>query len=114
MIAGAVANGMVPIDQNSTLEMWTRNAEIQGTIARISPCTLYGEATGALLTPALASLNPALMMISSAAAGRLSNPLPLGQSLLLVWPQLVSIIALSVICFAISYFKFMREEIRSV
>ncbi|MFW6151112.1 MAG: ABC transporter, partial [Chloroflexota bacterium] len=34
--------------------------------------------------------------------------------LLLVWPQVVTIIALSVICFAVSYMKFMREEIRSL
>ena len=40
-------------------------------------------------------------------------PLPLGQSLLVVWPQLTGLIAATVICFAISYIMFMRREIRS-
>ena len=114
MIAGAIANVRIPIDQNSSLEMITKNVEIQGTVGRISPCTLYGEATTALLTPELGSLNPALMMISTLASGRMLTPLPFSQSLLLVWPQVVSIIALAAICFAVSYIRFMREEIRSI
>lgn len=113
MIAGAIANAQVPLDSNSTIEMITHNAEISGTIGRFSPCTLYGEAVAALLVPELASLNPALMMISTVSAGRMLTPLPFSQSLLLVWPQLVSIIALAAICFAISYIRFMRQEIRS-
>ncbi len=114
MIAGAIADARMPIDQNSSLEMIAKNIEIQGMIGRISPCTLYGEATTALLTPELGSLNPALLMISTLTAGRMLTPLPFSQSLLLVWPQVVSIIALAAICFAISYIRFMKEEIRSI
>ena len=114
MIAGAIANARVPIDQSSSLEMITQNAQIAGAISRISPCTLYGEAVMALLVPELGSLNPAMMMISMITAGRMLTPLPFGQSLLLVWPQLVGVIALAAICFAISYIRFMREEIRSI
>jgi len=114
MIAGVIANAYAPLGSNPTPEMIIKNVEIQGAIARISPCTLYGEATAALLTPELGSLNPALMMVSILAAGRELSPLPFSQSLLLVWPQVVSIIALAAICFAVSYIRFMREEIRSV
>ena len=113
MIAGAIANAYAPLGSNPTPEMIIKNVEIQGAIARISPCTLYGEATAALLVPELGSLNPALM-ISTLAAGRMLTPLPFNQSLLLVWPQVVGIIALAAICFAISYIRFMREEIRSI
>lgn len=42
-----------------------------------------------------------------------TNPLPLGQSFLIVWPQLVGLIALTSICFAVSYIIFMRREIRA-
>jgi len=114
MIAGAIADAWIPIDQNSTLEMVAKNAEIQGMLGRISPCILYGEATAGLLMPKLGSLNPALMMISLLVAGRMSTPLPFNQSLLLVWPHIVSMIALAAICFAISYIRFMRREIRSI
>lgn len=114
VIAGAIADAWVPIDQNSSLAMLTQHEEIRGIIGRISPCTLYGEAILALLTPELGSLNPALMLISIFTAGRMLTPLPFSQSLMLIWPQLVSIIALAAICFAASYIKFMRQEIRSI
>jgi ABC-2 type transport system permease protein len=113
MIAGSIANVLVPVDQTSTLEMLTSNAEIQGTIARVSPRTLYEEATIALLVPEVGSLNLVLLM-SAIVGGRMLTPLPFSQSLLLVWPQVVSIIALATICFAVSYIRFMREEIRAI
>jgi len=113
MIAGAIADARVPIDSNSSFEMIAKNAEIQGMINRISPCNLYGESIVALLTPEIASLNPALMMISVIAAGRMLTPLNFAQSLLLVWPQIVTMVALSTICFAISYIRFIKQEIRA-
>jgi len=113
MIAGAIADARVPIDSNSSFEMIARNAEIQGMVNRISPCNLYGESIVALLTPEVASLNPALMMISVIAAGRMLTPLNFAQSLLLVWPQIVTMVALAIICFAISYVRFIKQEIRA-
>lgn len=113
MIAGAIADARVPIDSNSSFEMIAKNAEIQGMINRISPCNLYGESIVALLTPEIASLNPALMMISVIAAGRMLTPLNFTQSLLLVWPQIVTMVALATICFAISYIRFIKQEIRA-
>jgi ABC-2 type transport system permease protein len=52
-------------------------------------------------------------VFESDVASMISNPLSLGQSLIQVWPQLVIIIALAIICFALSYVLFMRQEIRS-
>jgi ABC-2 type transport system permease protein len=45
--------------------------------------------------------------------GTIPGPLPAGQSLLLVWPQLTGLIAATVLCFALSYYSFMKKEIRS-
>ncbi len=112
-IAGAIASAAIPVDANSTIDTYTSNATLEGGLARISPSTLYGEATIGLLTPEVGTLNSALFVISSY-AGRMSNPLPLQDSLLIVWPQIVTIIALCVVCFAGSYIRFMREEIRSI
>ena len=39
--------------------------------------------------------------------------LSLDQSLLLVWPQVVVLLALTVICFAAGYVLFMRQEVRA-
>jgi ABC-2 type transport system permease protein len=114
IIAGAIANAQAPLGSSPTAQEIVRNATIQGTLGRISPCTLYGEATTALLTPELGSLNAALMVLSTFISGRMVTPLPFTQSLLLIWPQVVSIVALAAICFGVSYVKFMTEEIRSI
>ena len=39
--------------------------------------------------------------------------LTLDQSMLLVWPQVVAIVALAVVCFAAAYVAFMRQEVRA-
>jgi ABC-2 type transport system permease protein len=113
MIAGYIANAMVPIDQNSSIDLVAKNDSIYRMISRISPGTLYGEATQLLLMPELGSPSSTLMMISIYTAGLMPGSLSLDQSLVIVWPQIISLIALTAICFAISYIKFQREEIRS-
>ncbi len=45
---------------------------------------------------------------------RFSGPLALGQSILVVMPYIISLVAITVICFAVSYTVFMRQEIRSL
>ena len=79
-------------------------------LMRISPSQLFSEATSTLLMPSVRSLGPLTM---EQVHGTIPSPLPLGQSLLLVWPQLTGLIAGTVICFALSYAFFMRKEIRS-
>jgi ABC-2 type transport system permease protein len=113
LIARAIAGAVVPIDQTSSLDMIARNDEIYRTISRISPSTLYGEAIQVVLLPEMGNPSSTLMLLSIYAGGMTPTPLPLGQSLLLVWPQLTSLIALTALCFAGSYIKFMREEIRA-
>jgi len=46
-------------------------------------------------------------------SSRFQNPLSLGQSLVVVYPHLAALIALSLICFAVSYSIFMMQEIRT-
>ena len=60
--------------------------------------------------PSVRSLGPLTM---EQVHGAIPSPLPLGQSLMVVWPQLTGLIAATVICFALSYGSFMRKEIRS-
>jgi TolB-like protein len=47
------------------------------------------------------------------AAQRIPSLLSLDQSFILVWPQVVAIVALTVACFAIAYVRFMRQEVRA-
>ena len=74
------------------------------------PNELYSQATSTLLMPSVRSLGPLTM---EQMEGAIPGPLPLGQSLLLVWPQLTGLIALTLFCFILSYIAFMRREVRS-
>ena len=80
------------------------------TLLRFAPSQLFSDATTTLLMPSIRSLGPLTM---EQVVGAIPNPLPLGESLLIVWPQLTGLIAATVLCFSLSYFSFMRKEIRS-
>ena len=79
-------------------------------LLRFAPSELFNEATMTLLMPSVRSLGPLTM---EQVHGAIPSPLPLGQSLLVVWPQLTGLIAATVVCFALSYVSFMRKEVRS-
>lgn len=79
-------------------------------LLRFAPGQLFSDATTTLLMPAVRSLGPLTM---EQVAGAIPNPLPLGESVLIVWPQLTGLIAATVACFALSYISFMRKEIRA-
>lgn len=113
MIAQAAANAMAPLGSDPTIAQLTQNDTIYRSISRISPSNLYGEIIQVLLLPEVGTASSTLLLISIYTAGMTPGILPLGQSLLIVWPQIVALIALTAICFAISYIKFQREEIRS-
>ncbi len=79
-------------------------------ILRIAPNQLYTDAATTLLMPSIRSLGPMSMEQMS---GAIPSPLPVSESLMIVWPQLSGMIAASAGCFAIAYYVFMRREIRS-
>lgn len=84
--------------------------EVIGGLMRLTPGQLFSDATTTLLMPSVRSLSPLSM---EQIYGAIPSPLPLGQSLLLVWPQLTGMIAITTICFVLAYRSFMRREIRS-
>jgi ABC-2 type transport system permease protein len=114
MIAGFIANVIAPVDQSSSYQETVRNAQFTIMAMRASPITLYQEAVSVLLVPQFRTMTQMLQLQTSGVyEWMLPNPLSFDQSLLIVWPHLVVLMALTVVCFAVSYVKFMREEIRS-
>ncbi len=113
IIAGLVANIMAPVDQGTSSQALLSNLGVQSTVLQFSPVRLYQEAVSVLLVPGARTLGQTIQLLGGGAAGLLPNPLSLSQSLLSIWPHLVTIVALTAVCFAISYTKFMREEIRA-
>jgi ABC-2 type transport system permease protein len=79
-------------------------------IMRIAPGQLYSDAATTMLMPSIRSLGP---MSMEQLSGAIPSPLPLRESLIIVWPQLSGLLAGCIACFARSYYLFMRREIRS-
>ncbi|OQP52464.1 ABC transporter permease [Niastella koreensis] len=78
-------------------------------LLRISPGQLYADATTVLLLPSVRSLGPLTM---EQMAGAIPTPLSFRESVLIAWPQITGLLAATVLCFALSYYWFMRREIR--
>ena len=111
MLAGIVANFVVPLEAAGT-EVYLSNLGVQSAVLQVSPVRLYQEAISVILVPGARTLGQTIQILGSGGYRLIPNPLSLGQSLLLVWPHMVSLIALTAVCFAVSYIKFMKEEIR--
>ena len=115
--ASAVANAVAPISESASgvdvnMEM---NAKIQRTISLFSPMTLYGEATSPMLNPMRKATKIVFVgPIEQLSMSRFQNPLPLMQSIFIVLPHLISIVAITALCFGVCYLVFMRQEIRTV
>lgn len=84
---------------------------IQQGVARLSPNTLFGETVLALLNPTTRALGPVLF--SQLQGAILGTPLPLAESVLLVWPHLTGLVAAMVLLFTVTYVCFQRQEIRA-
>jgi ABC-2 type transport system permease protein len=84
-------------------------------ISRISPSFLFIEVISLLLFPYTRGMGIYIDIIGGGDSVNylMNTPLSLGQSLTVAWPQTIAIIALMIICFAISYLFFMRQEVRS-
>jgi ABC-2 type transport system permease protein len=81
----------------------------QEGLARISPGTLYGEVVVAMLNPDSQSMATLLAQFQ----GRIASPLPLDQSILQAWPQMVGLIAGTIVLYVIGYVTFQRQEVRA-
>ena len=79
-------------------------------LLRIAPGQLYNDVTTTLLRPSIRSLGPLTM---EQMVGAIPSPLPLKESVMIVWPQISGLIAAMTVCFALTYGLFMRKEIRT-
>ena len=87
------------------------NARLELNVRRFSPDQLYKEATGVLLNPSRQSTG--IVVDGARATSALPTSLPLDQSLLLAWWQVVVLVAGTVVLFAAAYIIFMRQEVRA-
>jgi len=114
MIVALVEKSMMPSSEMArAMASEYRIVSIQKFIfnlMRVAPSQMFTDASQTLLMPNVRILGPFMM---EQAQGAIPSPLPLGQSLLIVWSQLTALIAGTVTWFGLSYLSFMRREIRS-
>jgi ABC-2 type transport system permease protein len=110
LLVQALAGIIAPLPSGATAQDVLHNAQVEQNLSRLSPVTLFDDATTALLTPQARSVGLVTLTQLDRA---LSTPLTLNQSILLVWPQIIGIVMLTVLCFGGAYITFLRQEIRA-
>lgn len=109
MVTEIIANLCYPLDGIAGYYNVLDNYELQLTLNRTSPYYLYCEAVSTLLNPNVRTIG---ITTTESLSGALASYLSFDQSLLLVWPHLTCMVALTMAAFTVSYTAFMRQEIR--
>jgi ABC-2 type transport system permease protein len=110
MLAGLLAQTLRPI-KVGYLEEILAQTQLEMTLSRLSPNGLYADATLALLQPTVRSLG--LVLPVQLFGAKLGTPLPVRESLVLIWPYLTGLIAATILLFALGYVLFQRREVRT-
>jgi len=105
MLVNVIFNMIVPEGKNLSIA----GEKLKLGVLRVAPNQLFSDITTSILAPSVRSLGP---LTPQQVHGAIPGPLPVSQSIMLVWPQMVGLIAITVVCFVISYVLFMRKEIR--
>ena len=109
LIAGVVADAVHGVNADSPVEEVLANARLELDVRHFSPDQLYRDATGVLLNPSRQTTG----IYVAPEAGALPSTLGLTDSLLLAWWQLITLVAGTIVVFALAYWSFMRQEVRA-
>jgi ABC-2 type transport system permease protein len=110
LVGGLIASS----SSATTVDAALRAAQVQQLVDRLLPSTLYREASVVILDPSVTRLSvPLTVGQLDQAQHQISSLLSLDQSLLLAWPQLVALVGLTVLLFALAYVGFLRQEVRA-
>ena len=104
-LAPEIAKGLLPADDPGTVLIGEQ------MLARLSPSTLFGETVLALLNPTTRTLGP--IYLSQMQGAVMGAPLPLTESVTIAWPQIVGLVAGTIVLFVIGYVFFQRQEVRA-
>jgi ABC-2 type transport system permease protein len=91
--------------------------DAQQAFARLSPAVLFNEVVAVVLDPSIRSTQQSMLASFGLALierGAIPNaPIPLLQSVLIVWPQIVGLVAGTILLFVAGYIVFQRQEVRA-
>jgi ABC-2 type transport system permease protein len=80
-------------------------------LSRLSPNELYGESVLAVLSPSTRALGP--IFLEQLQGAVIGSALPLKESLMIAWPQVVGLVAGAILLFVVTYVVFQRQEVRA-
>ena len=116
MGASVLANTIAPVDNQGSTDQMTliKNNKIKESVSLFSPMVLYSQASSTIIDPTQKTTSSLILMgpMERLSISRFQNPLSLGQSIVVVYPHIVALVAVTLICFALSYTLFMTQEIR--
>ena len=103
-LIGFVASVIAPDDPNA-----------RHFIGQFLPSTLYGDITNVILNPTVQTTSRTITESQYLQAQNFfpDSSLSVIQSLVLIWPAVVTLFALTIGCFALAYIRFMRQEVRA-
>ena len=110
-----IANFLFPATTTTLGPYAYASTQSASLFLRISPAVLYDDIVRAVMNPSTTSVlgfENIGQAISNAERVQTSL-LTLDQSLLLVWPQIVVLTALTTAMFALAYVLFLRQEVRA-
>jgi ABC-2 type transport system permease protein len=110
MVGGIIANLIFPVNGITGLANILNNYMTSLYLSRVSPYNLYIEAITIILNPNMRAL---FVTSQTAVSGAIASYLSLDQSLLLIWPHLTAMLAVTLLLFGIAYIRFIRQEIRA-
>jgi ABC-2 type transport system permease protein len=113
LLVSIAAGVLAPAPSDATPDEVVANSQLIDTLLRLSPPTLYDDATTIILNPSARTTASINSLLPAQADRAIPSVLSLTQSLLLVWVQVVAIVGLTVVSFAIAYILFMRQEVRA-
>jgi ABC-2 type transport system permease protein len=112
-----------PLFSPALADAFTTAGDILGVLdtrqafARLSPGVLFNEIVAVVLDPSVRSTQQSMLAALGLALierGAIPDaPIPLLQSVLIVWPQIVGLVAGSILLFVIAYVVFQRQEVRA-
>jgi len=113
LLASALAQAIAPPDPVSQMlgQPSLATLQWQDALQRLSPAQLFNEALVGVLSPMTRSMGP--IFLDQLQGAVMGAPLALGQSLQIVWPQAVGLIAGAILLFALTYVVFQRQEVRA-
>jgi len=114
ILAQAVATVIAPPDPRyAAIGLPTPETfEWQQILARLSPGVLYGEVMQVVLNPAVRGLGLVGQLFLPQGAVP-NSPVPFEESMMIAWPQMVGLIAGTIVLFVIGYIVFQRQEVRA-